>query len=441
MGFVEESWGRKARASWWAATASSMMVIACPLWVFWNWAGLEYFDGSYLAEIESLKHHGLKIFLERYLPRPSGEAARGCFAWLLFQAALYQWLPGPLSQGQMTPAGHKLEYKTNGLLAWLVTHIIAAALVSLDVVKATVIADHWEGIVVAINVYGIVLSFLCLVKGYLAPSYAGDCKYSGSFIADYFIGVELNPRFGENFDIKLFHNGRPGIVAWTLIDLSFAAAQYRDFGYISNSMMIAVLLHTIYVLDLFVNEDWYLRTLDICHDHYGFYLGWGSMAALPTIYTMQCQYLARHPKNLSLLWVTMTLALGLGGYAIFRSANHQKDIIRKSNGQCKIWGKTPEYMRFSYKTEDGKEHESIILCSGWWGFARHSNYLGDLMQATSLGLACHSRSFLPWCYTLLLASIFFNRLQRDEARCQRKYGKAWGEYRKKVPWRLLPGVY
>ena len=42
-------------------------------------------------------------------------------------------------------------------------------------------------------------------------------KYIGSLIFDYFVGIELNPRFGELWDFKLFHNGRPGIVAWTLM--------------------------------------------------------------------------------------------------------------------------------------------------------------------------------------------------------------------------------
>ena len=31
------------------------------------------------------------------------------------------------------------------------------------------------------------------------------------------MGIELNPRFGPLWDWKLFHNGRPGIVAWTLM--------------------------------------------------------------------------------------------------------------------------------------------------------------------------------------------------------------------------------
>jgi 7-dehydrocholesterol reductase len=35
------------------------------------------------------------------------------------------------------------------------------------------------------------------------------------------------------------------------------------------------------VVDFFINEDWYLRTIDIAHDHFGFYLAWGDVVWLP----------------------------------------------------------------------------------------------------------------------------------------------------------------
>jgi 7-dehydrocholesterol reductase len=38
------------------------------------------------------------------------------------------------------------------------------------------------------------------------------------------MGIELNPRIGKLWDFKLFHNGRPGIIAWTLINFSFMCA-------------------------------------------------------------------------------------------------------------------------------------------------------------------------------------------------------------------------
>lgn len=56
------------------------------------------------------------------------------------------------------------------------------------------------------------------------------------------MGIEFNPRIGKWFDFKLFFNGRPGIVAWTLINLSFAAKQRELHGHVTNSMILVNVL-------------------------------------------------------------------------------------------------------------------------------------------------------------------------------------------------------
>lgn len=56
------------------------------------------------------------------------------------------------------------------------------------------------------------------------------------------MGIEFNPRIGEWFDFKLFFNGRPGIVAWTLINLSYMAKQQELYGQVTNSMILVNVL-------------------------------------------------------------------------------------------------------------------------------------------------------------------------------------------------------
>ncbi|KAL9131306.1 MAG: hypothetical protein Q9217_000741 [Psora testacea] len=401
--------------------------------------------------------NGLRYFVNQYAPRPSMQASLGYAAWILFQGILYSLLPGPISTGQLTPAGNLLKYKTNGLLAWTITHVAFLGAGAAGVLDLAIIAKNWEGLLVASNVYGFLLAGFCLVKGYVAPSHPNDRKFSGSFIFDYFVGIELNPRFGELWDFKLFHNGRPGIIAWTLISISYTALQYQKIGYVTNSMWLVDIFHFMYVVDFFINEDWYLRTIDMAHDHYGFYLGWGSVAVVPSVYTIQVQYLARYPVDLSPVHAAAVLALGIGGYALFRAANHQKDVVRSTNGHCNVWGKPAGYIRAPYKTGDGKSHESLLLTTGmfilfpaifslltrglgWWGFSRHANYLGDLMQASAMGAACGTMHLIPWLYTFFISAVLINRVPRDEARCSRKYGKNWQAYTDKVRWRILPGV-
>jgi len=82
------------------------------------------------------------------------------------------------------------------------------------------------------------------------------------------------------------------------------------------------------------------------------------------MYTLQVQYLARYPVQLSSISAALILLTGVSGYVLFRSVNHQKDIFRRKKGECKIWGKPPRYMRCTFKTADGQTHESLLLTSG-----------------------------------------------------------------------------
>lgn len=223
-------------------------------------------------------------------------------------------------------------------------------------------------------------------------------------------------------------------------DLSFAAYQYQQFGHVTTSMMIVTLFHTIYVVDFFYNEDWYTRTIDISHDHFGFMLAWGDTTFLPTFYTLQVQYLARYPTYLTRTQSLAILAFGLSGYFIFRSANFQRDHVRAHDGNTTLWGKPAEVIRVKYTTSDGKIHKSLLLTSGWWGFSRHANYLGDLMLTWSMCATCGFTHFIPWSYFVFMTTLLYHRSIRDDKRCRAKYGKHWEEYCEKVPYVFVPGI-
>lgn len=49
---------------------------------------------------------------------------------------------------------------------------------------------------------------------------------AGSAAFDFYMGIELNPRIGEHFDLKLFTNGRPGLIAWTLVFVTTSAENF-----------------------------------------------------------------------------------------------------------------------------------------------------------------------------------------------------------------------
>lgn len=59
--------------------------------------------------------------------------------------------------------------------------------------KPTIIVEHWEGGLVAANIYGYALTLFAYVKATWFPTHKQDRKFSGSVMYDLFMGVEFNP--------------------------------------------------------------------------------------------------------------------------------------------------------------------------------------------------------------------------------------------------------
>ncbi|KAM0154704.1 hypothetical protein ACHAQE_007094 [Botrytis cinerea] len=191
--------------------------------VIFYWIALSRFEGSLTSAYKSMAMIGPVNFFWQHAPRGNLRTNIGYGTWLLFQAILYQFLPTELSTGQLTPAGNLLKYRTNGLSAWFVTHALFLISSYCGLLDPAILAKHWQALLVSVNVYGFLLSGFAYLKAHLCPTHEGDRKFSGSVLYDLYMGIELNPRFGNHFDFKLFHNGRPGIVAWTLMYVKLAS--------------------------------------------------------------------------------------------------------------------------------------------------------------------------------------------------------------------------
>lgn len=173
------TWGRRAKATAIDGIVAALIVLVVPCWMNMDRIALQYFEGSLSSAASALWSDGIVDFAYNYYARPSEAAVGGYTAWILFQAGLYAALPGKLCKGQRTPGGQLLEYTANGLSAWTVTHIVFLIAVLLGAFKASIIADNWDGLVVAMDTYGILMSAAALVKGHFAPSFDGDRKLSG----------------------------------------------------------------------------------------------------------------------------------------------------------------------------------------------------------------------------------------------------------------------
>lgn len=395
--------------------------------------------------------------------------------------ALQLLLPGEEMQGHVLGTGGRHTYKFNAFNSTLIT--LAGLAVGTAVQGAyfpvwTYIWDHFLQIITAnllvataTSVYVYLASFSVPHPGRPNPEHRELAKggHTGSIIYDFFIGRELNPRIpipsgipligGQVIDIKVFNELRPGLLGWIILDLTFAAQQYRQHGFLTDSMILTAAFNTLYALDGIYVESQVINQMDIITDGFGFMLAFGDLVWLPFIYSLQCRYLATYPLQLGWMGVALILAIQGLGYYIFRAANNEKNTFRRNPDD-------PRVAHLSYITTS---QGSKLITSGWWGTARHVNYFGDWIMSFSYCMPTGIAGYIVNTYTNpvtgkttrevvqgeargwgMLFTYFYivyfivllgHRQRRDDLRCHRKYGKDWDRYMQLVKSRIIPGIY
>ena len=200
------------------------------------------------------------------------------------------------------------------------------------------------------------------------------------------------------------------------------------------ALAIVLGLQALYVADAVYCEAAILTTMDITMDGFGFMLAFGDLAWVPAMYSLQARFLvgaAPPPPPLSPAYAAACLAIGAAGFAIFRAANAQKDLFKRNPRAPELAGLA------TVRTATG----SRLLAGGWWGTARHINYLGDWLLALGMSLPTAAHTPATYFYPFYFAILLWHREMRDEHKCAAKYGPAWIAYKKLVPWRIIPYVY
>ena len=245
----------------------------------------------------------------------------------------------------------------------------------------TFITDNYIQLLTAHIALSVSLAGFCYVRSFgvvpgnpqLRALAAGG--QSGNAVYDFFIGRELNPRvtlpvLGE-IDIKEHMEVGPGMVGWLLMDLAFAAKQYRTYGFVSDSIILVSAVQGLYIFDCQFMEPAILTTMDITRDGFGFMLSFGDIVWVPFFYSTQARYLSVFPVVLGWPGVAAITAILLCGFSVFRLSNSQKNAFRTNP-------EAPAVAHLRYiETKAGTR----LLVSGWWGLSRHINYFGDWIQS------------------------------------------------------------
>jgi delta14-sterol reductase len=290
-----------------------------------------------------------------------------------------------------------------------------------------VVADRGLELLSATFIFCVLVTLALYVTGRSSSNKGSSLKphVSGNLVHDWWFGIQLNPQF-MSIDLKFFFV-RAGMMGWLLINLSILAKSVQD-GSLSQSMILYQIFCALYILDYFVHEEYMTSTWDIIAERLGFMLVFGDLLWIPFTFSIQGWWLLHNKVELTVPAIVVNCLVFLIGYMVFRGANKQKHIFKK-NPKTPIWGKPPVVV-------GGK-----LLVSGYWGIARHCNYLGDLMLALSFSLPCGISSPVPYFYPIYLLILLIWRERRDEVRCAEKYKEIWAEYLRLVPWRILPYVY
>ncbi len=404
--------------------------------LFWIVCTFEPFDGSLLPLATAA---GWRSVVEHF-PAPSMGAARIILVFAVLEGVLLQWLPGQTYQGPITPAGNRPRYKLNGIEAWWATHaLFFGCSFGLGLFHAGIVWDQFGSILITLVLFALVFCLFLYFKGRYRPT-TDDRSVSGNFIWDYYWGVELHPTlFGVN--LKQLINCRISMMGWSVIVCSFAAKQAELSGSVSNSMMVSVTITVVYLFKFFWWESGYFTSLDIMHDRFGYYICWGVLAWVPAVYALTAQYLVPRPYDMPWPLATAILLLGVGAIYVNYAADEQRQRVRASGGKTTVWGRAPEILRARYATADGKQHDSLLLASGWWGVARHFHYVPEITLALAWSLPAGFTHFVPYVYVTFLTVLLTDRATRDDKRCRKKYGADWDEYCRRVPWKIVPGLY
>lgn len=102
---------------------------------------------------------------------------------------------------------------------------------------------------------------------------------------------------------------RFGLLAWELLVVAFFLAGWRRNGF-SLAHMVCAVLQTIYLAKFYWWETGYFNTLDIILDRAGYYICWGCLVFVPSLYTYSSYYLVAHPPLVSNVVALVILALG-----------------------------------------------------------------------------------------------------------------------------------
>jgi len=314
--------------------------------------------------------------------------------------------------------GEPLRYRLNGARVLVVTVGLYVAVGAAGWLPWDLFWTHRYAMAAGAAALGLVFTLAVVLP---APR-------RGSLLADLYLGRLDNPRWG-GVDLKMVLY-LAGAILLELNVLAAAAHHLMTHASPNPGVLLFAAMMSFFVVDYLLFEEVHLYTYDLFAERVGFKLGWGCLAFYPYFYAVGLWTTADLPApGTPPAALAACVAVFLAGWVLSRGANLQKFLF-KTRPESRLLGLAPVAI------------EGRLLCSGFWGLARHINYLGEILMAVGLALVLgYPAAIGPWLYPLYYLLLLLPRERADDRRCAAKYGPLWDEYRRRVPRRIVPGVY
>ncbi|KAJ4842180.1 hypothetical protein Tsubulata_018492 [Turnera subulata] len=226
----------------------------------------------------------LGSLLQPLIPSWNSVAILGLyFAYLGIAGSI---LPGKVVAGVTLQDGSRLHYRCNGLLLLLLLVALLGFAAKMDFVSLTAISERGLELLSATFIFSFLVTLVLYAVGCKSRNQSSSLKphVTGNLIHDWWLGIQLNPRF-FGLDLKFFFV-RAGMMGWLFINLSILAKSIQD-STLNRSMILYQLFCALYILDYFFYEEYMTSTWDIIAERLGFMLVFGDLVWIPFTFSIQ----------------------------------------------------------------------------------------------------------------------------------------------------------
>ncbi|GJC98658.1 ergosterol biosynthesis ERG4/ERG24 family protein [Colletotrichum higginsianum] len=422
------------------------LMIGFPLLMWYMWIGATYYDGKLPTreQGQSWGEFGRHLVDLAYTGAfPSLRAWRIYWTFFVFEGICYCVLPGVWAWGK--PLAHEngkqLKYFCNAYVSFYFTISVMAVLHFTGLFPVYTFIDEFGPLMSVAILSGFLVSFIAYFSALLRGA---QHRMTGYPIYDFFLGAELNPRMFGILDFKMFFEVR---IPWFILfglSCGAAARQYEKYGYVSGEVLFLVMAHYLYANACAKGEQLIVPTWDMYYEKWGFMLIFWNLAGVPLSYCHCTIFLANHHPS-EYKWNPFALALLFASYLfvywVWDTTNSQKNGFRaQERGQLvkrRTFPQLPWQTVKNPKTITSAKGD-VILADGWYGYARKIHYTCDAFFAICWGLITGFKSPFPWFYPVFFCGMIAHRAARDIHRCRQKYGDAWAQYEREVPYLFIP---